>query len=191
MSQWIKEIIAGLFGKKPSVPPVRQPSPIDYYPPTEPPAPSNIGKATLQERVFAIARSEMGVKEYKIGSNKTVEKYHAYSTEENKKTSTDDIAWCASFVCYCLEMAGLKSTNSKSARSYEKYGKHTDTPVFGDIVVFWRGSLSAGTGHVALFAGFDSDGNIKCLGGNQHDEVNITVFSRARLLGFRTYQEIR
>ena len=147
----------------------------------------NMGKSTIQERVYALAKLELGVKEFKAGSNKVIEKYHAYATADNKKGSDDSIPWCASFVCYCLEMAGLKSTNSKSARSYENYGKLTKAPVFGDIVVFWRETKTSGKGHVAFFSGYDSSGNIKTLGGNQSDEVNVASYSKDRLVGFRTY----
>ena len=155
--------------------------------PTAKPPQTNIGSGTIQEKVYAIAKKELGVKELLVGSNKTVEKYHAYSTKDNKVGTTDDVPWCASFVCYCLETAGLNSTNSKSARSYEAYGKPTKSPVFGDIVVFYRGTPSSGKGHVAFFSGYDSNGNIKVLGGNQHDEVCIASYDKSRLVGFRTY----
>ena len=147
----------------------------------------NIGKNTIQERVYALAKLELGVKEFKSGSNKVIEKYHAYATEKNLSGADDAVPWCASFVCYCLEMAGLKSTNSKSARSYEAYGMLTKAPVFGDIVVFWRETKTSGKGHVAFFSGYDSSGNIKTLGGNQSDEVNIASYSKDRLICFRTY----
>lgn len=150
-------------------------------------APSNAGKDTNQEKAYAVAKKELGVKEFRVGSNKQIEKYHAYATKDNKRGATDDVPWCSSFVCYCLEMAGLASTDSKSARSYERYGKPTTTPVFGDIVVFWRGSKSSGSGHVAFFSGYDSNGNIKCLGGNQNNEVCIASYDKSRLIGFRTY----
>jgi hypothetical protein len=38
---------------------------------------------------------------------------------------------------------------------------------------------------VAFFVGFDGDGNIKVLGGNQHDRVSVTTMPASALLGFR------
>lgn len=176
--KWFMDLLIEIFSPKKVVVPV----------PVVPPAPvNNSGKNTFQERVYTVAKKELGVKELKSGSNKQIEKYHAYATKDNKKGSDDSVPWCASFVCYCLEMTGIVSTDSKSARSYEKFGKPTVSPVFGDIVVFWRESRSSGKGHVAFFSGYDSNGNIKCLGGNQSDEVNIASYSKDRLLGFRTY----
>lgn len=141
---------------------------------------------TKMSKVFAQAKSQLGVKEFKLGSNKTIEKYHAFSTKENKSGTTDDVPWCASFVCYCLEMAGYQSTNSKLARSYEKYGMATKIPRIGDIVVFWRGSKSSGKGHVGFFAGFDKQGSIIVLGGNQADAVCYASYSKSNLIGYRT-----
>ncbi len=146
---------------------------------------SRVVVGSNQDKVLKVAKGELGVKEFIPGSNKIIEKYHAYSTAGNKTGTDDSVPWCASFVCYVLETAGFKSTNSKSARSYEKYGAATKSPDPGDIVVFWRGEKSSGKGHVAFFLEYDKDGDIVCLGGNQSNKVCVATYSKDQLIGFR------
>ncbi len=97
----------------------------------------------------------------------------------------DDTAWCAAFVGYCLEMAGILSTKLLNARSYLKWGKPTVTPQMGDIVVFWRISPNSAYGHVSFFIR-ERDGLIYCLGGNQSDQVCISTYPKSMVLGYRT-----
>ena len=128
-----------------------------------------------------IARNEMGVKETpgKI-HNKRILEYHQATT---LKASADEIAWCAAFVCWCLEMSGQKSTRSAAARSYIKYGKAVkDFPV-GAIVVLQRGE-AIWQGHVGFIVGSDKD-SILVLGGNQGQEVCLKRFPKSRVLGVR------
>tara|TARA_R110000772_G_scaffold143235_1_gene252748 strand:- start:16903 stop:18162 length:1260 start_codon:yes stop_codon:yes gene_type:complete len=96
----------------------------------------------------------------------------------------DETPWCAGFVGAMLERAGINGTGSGMARSYEHWGQKLRAPTLGCVVTFWRGSKQSGSGHVAFFAGFDSKGNIMCLGGNQSDAVNIKPFSDSRITGY-------
>lgn len=146
---------------------------------------NEVAKLSDQQKIYAVAKSQLGVKESLVGSNPVIEKYHAFATESNKNGTTDDVPWCSSFACYCTEMAGFRSTNSKAARSWLKWGLVIKEPVEGDIVVFWRESKSSSKGHVAFFVKFDSKGNVVCLGGNQSNQVCIATYSKDQLLGFR------
>lgn len=77
------------------------------------------------------------------------------------------VAWCAAFVNSVLGANGLPQTGSLAARSFVDYGKDTtDNPKKGDIVVLKRGPDPT-KGHVGFFMGYDKDGNIIVLGGNQ------------------------
>ena len=59
-------------------------------------------------------------------------------------------------------------------------------PERGDVVIFWRGSPASWMGHVALYHGPAANSNdILVLGGNQNDELNISAYSTARVLGVR------
>jgi uncharacterized protein (TIGR02594 family) len=97
----------------------------------------------------------------------------------------DETPWCAAFVGGCLETVGIRSTRSAAARSYAKSERFfkLSKPAQGCIVVFWRGSPTGWSGHVAFLAGI-GDGAIWCLGGNQGDKVSIAKFSPGRLIGY-------
>lgn len=93
--------------------------------------------------------------------------------------------WCAAFVNTVLKANGLEGTGSFAARSFLKYGQPTTTPVKGDIVVLSRGS-DVSKGHVGFFMGYDEQGNVMVLGGNQSDSVNVKSFDADKVLSFRS-----
>lgn len=92
--------------------------------------------------------------------------------------------WCAAFVNAALGAAGIKGTGSLAARSFLNFGIPVTEPKVGDIVVLSRGNNPA-QGHVGFFQGYDSNGNILVLGGNQGNRVSVASYSPKRLLGFR------
>ncbi len=98
----------------------------------------------------------------------------------------DSTAWCAAFVGFCLETAGIPSTKALNARSYLKWGKTTTTPKMGDVVVFWRIAPTSAYGHVAFFIR-QVGGYVWVLGGNQSDQVKIERYPISQVLGYRTY----
>ena len=95
-------------------------------------------------------------------------------------------AWCAAFVNSVLAQNGIDGTKSNLARSFLDWGEKTETPAEGDIVVLSRGRRDGWKGHVGLFQGFDENGDILMLGGNQSDRVSIKAYPKERLLGYRT-----
>lgn len=139
------------------------------------------------QKVVELAKTQIGIKEKLIGSNKQIETYHKFATIKNDSGADDSVPWCSSFMCWCFESVGLNSTNSRAARSWLNYGRSTNKPQVGDVVIFWRGSRDGWQGHVALFMGFDKNGDILVLGGNQSDMVCIKPYSKDQLLGYRTY----
>lgn len=94
-------------------------------------------------------------------------------------------AWCADFVQATLAQSGMEGTGSGMARSYLEWGQPVDQPQRGDIAVFSRGDPNGPFGHVGFFEGYNPDGTIKVLGGNQGDSVSIASYSPDQLLGFR------
>ena len=96
--------------------------------------------------------------------------------------------WCAGFVNGVLNGFGLGGTGSPGAKSFLKYGTATDAPKEGDIVVLNRGG-DPNKGHVGFFAGYDGNGNIRVFGGNQSDSVKESVFNKADVAGYRTYDQ--
>jgi uncharacterized protein (TIGR02594 family) len=86
-----------------------------------------------------------------------------------------DNAWCASFVNYCLSRSTPAYTrwkNSFRARAIALDANFVEikTPIFGCI-------LLVGTHHVSLV--YAKEGaNYVCLGGNQSDQINFTLFRK-------------
>jgi len=97
-----------------------------------------------------------------------------------------ETAWCAGFINSVLAQNGIDGTQSLAARSFLDWGENVDDdPTEGDIVVISRGRRDGWKGHVGIFQGYDEDGSIRILGGNQGDGVNITSYPSERLLGYR------
>jgi uncharacterized protein (TIGR02594 family) len=141
----------------------------------------------MNYKILQMAASQIGVLEWKDGSNPVIEKYYDYATDDNSDSPhKDDVPWCSAFVCWVLEKCGRQSTNSLMARSYERWGVSVkQNPLPGDIVTFYRGEKSKGFGHVGFFVGFDSKGHVIVLGGNQNDAVNVTSYSAMRMTDIR------
>lgn len=122
-----------------------------------------------------------------ILDNPTVDEY--IRTVSGDSALTDETAWCAAFVGWCLKQAGRPNTASLAARSYLNYGAATTAPVFGDLVVLWRISPTGPYGHVGFFVRA-TDTGIYILGGNQSDAVNIALFPKTQLLSYRKIPEV-
>jgi uncharacterized protein (TIGR02594 family) len=137
--------------------------------------------------ILETAIKEIGVKEdTRAGKNNPrIELYHLYANLSNTNKQPDSVFWCASFICWVLENCGLKSTNSMSARRFERFGIDSSTnPLPGDIWVKHRNGKSSGQGHVGILLKFTKD-FVWVLGGNQNDEVNVTMYSRSNETAIR------
>lgn len=131
-----------------------------------------------------IAFSEYGTEEF-VGIKHNPEVLKYFTKIGQKWVKDDETAWCAAFLGYCLEMAGVKSTKALNARSYLTWGKPSIKPKFGDIAVFWRVAPNTAFGHVGFFIRADK-ANVWVLGGNQSNAVNIQKFPLSQVLQYRT-----
>lgn len=131
---------------------------------------------------LVIASEEEGICETP-GSAATarIVEYHAATA---LGAESDEVSWCSAFVNWCIAQAGIKGTNSAAARSWLKWGTLLDQPVRGCVVVLRRGS-EPWQGHVGFYLGDYREDYIQVLGGNQGDQVNVAVFSKGRVLGYR------
>jgi len=127
---------------------------------------------------MTIAEKEIGVTESK--NPKRVIEYHQATSLKAQDTAT---SWCSSWVCWVLQQAGYKTTNSAWARDWLKYGDIADKQR-GCIMVFERGS-AGGTSHVGFYTGKETSTGYLVLGGNQGDSVCIKEYSKKDLLGCR------
>jgi len=135
--------------------------------------------------IIKIAAAEIGVLEVKGEEHNP--KIVRYAQEAGFTNITDDeTPWCSIFINWCCLKAGLQRTNKANARSWLTVGIPTESPVPGDIVVFWRGRRDSWKGHVGIFTGYSKDQRtIYTLGGNQKNSVSIQGYGVDQLLGFR------
>lgn len=96
---------------------------------------------------------------------------------------TDETPWCAVFLGACLERAGIRSTRSMAAKSYEKFGTELplEPPRVGAVAVL---RFADGSQHVGFVAGATAT-TVALLGGNQKDAVNVTHFKLSTLVALR------
>ena len=126
-----------------------------------------------------IALKELGTHEIPGKQNQArILEYHAATSLH---ASDDETPWCSAFANFVLQKAGFKTTGSAWARSWLNYGVTLDKPVYGCLVIYERGVSS---GHVNFFD-HERAGWIYGLGGNQGDAVNISGYSKQRVLGYR------
>ncbi|UQA55190.1 TIGR02594 family protein [Polyangium aurulentum] len=156
-------------------------------PPPEParPSPAGAGNAPAWMK---FAKAEVGVHEVAgKAKNPRIIEYHAATTLGAK---SDEIAWCASFVNWCLQKAGIRGTRSAAAASFATWGDATEAR-YGAICVIYNASaansrLSTSGNHVGFLVE-ETGTHFVMLGGNQSDSVKVSNFpkSKWRLKGRR------
>ncbi|MEJ8572109.1 TIGR02594 family protein [Microbaculum marinum] len=98
----------------------------------------------------------------------------------------DDVPWCGLFAAHCIGSTLPDEPlpqNPLGARNWARFGVPSE-PVWGAVMVFWRGSRDGWQGHVGFYNGEDGTA-YSVLGGNQSDSVNTTRIAKARLLEAR------
>lgn len=140
---------------------------------------------------LVVAFQELGQKEFpdtqKPAENPRIMEYLRSTSLSASMAATDETDWCSAFVNWCMEKSGYEGTDSARARSWLNWGKSINAPVRGCIVIFSRvcpnGVLNI-CGHVGFYIR-ETPTHIEVLGGNQADAVNLTLYDKGRLLGYR------
>lgn len=135
---------------------------------------------------YDIARAELALDVREVpgpGNNPRIVMYHSTT---NAWSGTDDsVAWCSSFVNYCVEQGGYSGTGSQRALNWADWGIDAfDAPREGDIVVFER--VGKG-GHVGFLIEDQGD-YISVLGGNQNNRVRISSYPKNGRMGGTEYK---
>lgn len=133
----------------------------------------------IDPKWLTIARGELGVHETPgPAATARIAEYHGATSLH---ATSDEVPWCASFVSWCLEQAGVRSTRSAAAASYAAWGAAC-VPQPGAIVVLRHktAGADAATGsssgnHVGFWVGADP-AHVHILGGNQSDSVKESAF---------------
>lgn len=97
--------------------------------------------------------------------------------------------WCSLLMNYVAKKCGYQYTGQLTARSWLKMPVMVLQPSVGDVVILSRGDPKGWEGHVGLFIKWD-DKRVWVLGGNQGNEVNISVYQRDRVLGVRKLKKV-
>ncbi len=116
------------------------------------------------------AYEEMKQEIQETGDNPEILKYFDYTQLKGSAASkTDQTAWCAAFVNYCLEKSGTTGTMHALAFSFKNWGEKIQNPAFGSIAIHKKS-------HVGFVIGKNNKGSIVLLGGNQNNAVNMSPF---------------
>ncbi len=142
-----------------------------------------------------IAHQQLGVTEIPgERHNQKILDYHGVTT---LKATSDEVFWCSSFICWCFEEAGIRSTRSARARSWLRWGASLSLRYIplGAVCVFNRGgphdaSVIEASGHVGFFISDEGAERILILGGNQGNAVSYRTYGRKDLLGVRWPKQI-
>lgn len=126
-----------------------------------------------------VAAQELGVSEI-LGRrhNPRILEYHKATT---LAADSDEVAWCASFVNWCLGQANMRGTGSAAAASFDHWGEGAALQM-GAII-----TIPTNTGskrHVAFCVGWYG-GYFFHLGGNQSNRVNVQATLRSKLTAVR------
>lgn len=103
----------------------------------------------------------------------------AGGVQDGADQSRDHHMWCAAFVSWALDTAGIQAIKSMSSQAWRSYGSEVDwrdlTKIRKwDVIVFK--SKTRNGGHVGFVAGV-KDGKIQTLGGNQSDNLTVSDYS--------------
>lgn len=137
---------------------------------------------------MAIAMQEIGQREI-VGAqhNPRIVEYHATTT---LRATTDETAWCSSFVNWCLKQVNVTGTNSAAAASWLNWGQVAGAQG-GAITVIHNtkaagSSLTVSGNHVGFLVQ-ETGTHFLLLGGNQSNQVKISSFPKSSWLlkGFR------
>jgi uncharacterized protein (TIGR02594 family) len=135
-----------------------------------------------------IAIKEKGVTEIKGKKhNPRIIQYHATTTLQ---ASTDEIAWCSSFVNWVMIQAGIGGTNSATAASWLKWGTAC-TAKKGAVAIIRNtnaanSSLTYSGNHVGFFNN-ETAKHFVIFGGNQSNQVKVSYYPKSSwtLYGYR------
>lgn len=138
----------------------------------------------MSENYLRIAEKEFGVHE--TPGPQATARIVEYDSHTTLKATTDETPWCSAFANFVVDTAGDKGTHSAAARSWLSWGKPIVNPAPGCIVVLDRhDAANPNAAHVTFFVAELPGGFIKCLGGNQGDQVKYSNFPASKVLGYR------
>jgi uncharacterized protein (TIGR02594 family) len=129
-----------------------------------------------------IAFKERGVKRY--GAGECNPRIAGYNETTQLAGYDDKIAWCSSFLNWCMKQSGIAGTRSALARSWLTWGNELAAPIYGCVAVLTADDAVEWKGHVGFFLRSDAH-NVYLFGGNQLEEVRELAYPLDRVLAYR------
>jgi uncharacterized protein (TIGR02594 family) len=130
---------------------------------------------------FKIANQEMskGVAEIKgLAHNSRIIEYH--NSTDKKQMSTDEAAWCAAFVNWCLEQVDVGGLETPWAASWTRFGKPCGAKPGAIAVVFDPNHSARSSGYHVAFLVRETHRHYVLLGGNQSGRVKVSRYGKSR-----------
>lgn len=160
--------------------PVRAPAPVAVPRSTPMPAAAPL-PAAGNAPWMAVAEAEKWVHERTPNGTKRIIEYHATTCG----LRSDQVAWCSSFVNWCLRQVHIRGTDNALAISWAHWGQELAEPRFGAIVQLHHGARghdrrtgSSSGNHVGFLVSKTAT-HVTLLGGNQGDSVKLSNFPLA------------
>jgi uncharacterized protein (TIGR02594 family) len=111
-------------------------------------------------------------------------KFLGYKIKDDSTT-----AWCSLCLNFYAKKMGYEYSNKLNARSWLSVGTEVMVLQMGDVVVYWRNRKDSWEGHVGLYIS-EENGLIWTLGGNQNNGLNISLYNKNRVLGYRKLNKL-
>jgi uncharacterized protein (TIGR02594 family) len=143
--------------------------------PVSTPMTEEINQCLITAPWMEIAAAELGVHGDTLPGqhNARILEYHKTTT---LKATTDEVAWCSSFVNWVMIQAGRKGTNNAQAKSWLNWGTAVSPPMQGAVVVIKGPPAPPREGfHVGFFVSLSAT-HIRILGGNQSNQVRYSNY---------------
>ena len=143
-----------------------------------------IQKSSEEYAWLPIAYSQYGTREIPGTQHnpKIVEYLMSTSLSQQYPSLPDETDWCAGFVNWCIEKAGIPSANSAVVHPWRSWGRASGARRGAVTTFLW----DDGWAHVSFYLG-DVGNYVICLGGNQSDAVWISVYHKKYVTSYRVY----
>jgi uncharacterized protein (TIGR02594 family) len=130
---------------------------------------------------LAVAYGEIGQQEILGRENNPRILQYISSVASTEGVQDDEIDWASPFVEWCLNQVGIGGPKSLDPKAWKQWGRESETPQVGAIAVFKTG---VDLWHVSFVVAVHKD-TLEILGGNQSDQVRISVYRTSTAEAFR------
>ena len=129
-----------------------------------------------------IAFNDLGLREFPgAPNNPRILEYMASTNLRDYPFLPDETEWCAAFVNWCIEQAGIEATGWATVSPWMAWGEEIKEPLRGCVVTF---QWDDGGQHVAFYLGECGD-HLRALGGNQSNAVWIKSYPKKNVVNYR------